>query len=64
MKAGLKPSDVITDLNGKEVTDSKSIQRILSSEDLRVGDTLSLTYLREGKSYNVKLKLVQLPSNH
>jgi serine protease Do/serine protease DegQ len=52
-RAGLKPGDLVTELGGRQVTDSQFLRRWLAL--LRVGEVADLTVRRDGKSSNVKL---------
>ena len=54
-KAGLKTKDVITKVDGKSVTDVASLHSILYSH--KVGDTVTVTISRNGKTQDVKVKL-------
>ena len=44
--AGLKPGDVITKVNGKEVKDASDLTRMLGQ--MKPGDKVALSYLRDG----------------
>ena len=55
-KAGLDRLDVITHLDGKEVKDMIDLRKILYQEK-KVGDDLLITYYRNGKHQEVKVKL-------
>jgi S1-C subfamily serine protease len=52
-RAGLKPGDLVTELGGRQVTDSEFLRRRLAL--LRVGEIADLTVRRDGKLSNVKL---------
>jgi len=52
-KAGLKPEDIITAVNGKPVRDGNELVNIVSNT--AVGTPLSLTVLRSGKSENFRV---------
>lgn len=54
-KAGLKTKDVITKVDGKSVSDVASLHSILYSH--KVGDTVTVTVNRNGKTQDVKIKL-------
>ncbi|TSO25601.1 trypsin-like peptidase domain-containing protein [Lactobacillus sp. LL6] len=54
-KAGLKTKDVITKVDGKSVSDVASLHSILYSH--KVGDTVTVTVNRNGKTQDVKVKL-------
>lgn len=61
-KAGLEPADVIWEVNGIAINRSADLQRFLMNSDLRVGDQLRITILREGKKTTIKLRLEKRPS--
>jgi serine protease Do/serine protease DegQ len=46
-KAGLKPGDVVTAVNGKPVRDAASLRNTVGL--MRIGDPLQMEYLRDGK---------------
>jgi serine protease Do len=54
-KAGLQVGDIITALNGQEVTLDNSLSLLLGH--LSVGDALELTFLRGGEEKKVSLTL-------
>lgn len=58
--AGLKEGDVITSVDGKKITDSRELQRMVA--ELEVGRMIELGLLRDGKPLSVKLKVGELPS--
>jgi len=53
--AGLKPGDIITKFDGREITAADEL--IVAIRAKSVGDRVQLTYLRAGKSYQVILTL-------
>jgi serine protease Do len=57
-KAGLRTGDVITELDGKPVTDAGQLQMTVGQK--RPGDTIHLQVMRDGKSESVQVKLVAL----
>lgn len=59
-KAGLKTGDVITAVNGKEVTDAGELQAEISQK--QAGDTVQLQVARDGKTLNVPVTLAPLDS--
>lgn len=59
-KAGLKQYDVITELNGKKVTNSISLRKELYSPNLQIGDKIAIKYYRNGKLKSTTLTLVAL----
>ena len=57
-KVGLKAGDIITKLGNDELNaDTASLPVLLAK--YKVGDTLSVTYYRDGKQQTVKLKLAE-----
>src|SRR6185312_12391264 len=59
-KAGLKQGDVITKVDGKTVNQSNSLTSIISAD--KVGQQVSLTVIRNGKTINVNVTLQAAPS--
>jgi serine protease Do len=59
-KAGLKTGDVITELNGKKITDASDLQ--LAVGQMKPGTTIKLDLLRDGKSMNVPVTLEAMGS--
>ena len=60
-KAGVQVADVIVSMNNREVKDKNSVQKVLSNDDFRVGDTLSMGIFREGRTFEVEMLLEPLP---
>ena len=54
-KAGLKPGDLITKFDGRTITSPEELIVAVRSHD--VGDSVVITYIRSGKSYEVTLIL-------
>lgn len=54
-KAGLKPGDIITMFDGRTITAADEL--IVAIRAKSVGDKVQLSYLRQGKSYQVTLVL-------
>ncbi|MGP1909363.1 S1C family serine protease [Metabacillus sp. JX24] len=54
-QAGLKEMDVITEFDGQEIKDIIDLRKQLYKRS--VGETIDITYYREGKQESVKLKL-------
>ena len=52
-KAGLRRSDIITQINGKVITGSSDLVRIIG--DCQVGDVLTLTVYRQGENLTITL---------
>jgi putative serine protease PepD len=57
--AGLQQGDIITEINGKPATDPTQPQAIAISD--RAGDTVSVTYERNGQSTNATVTLAAQP---
>lgn len=60
-KAGLKDHDVITKVNNITIDDKTSLTSALSR--YKVGDKITLTVIRDGKSITIKAFLGNAPSN-
>lgn len=54
-KAGVKARDVITKLDGKDVDSVVSLHTALYTH--KVGDTVTLQVIRDGKSQDIKVTL-------
>lgn len=59
-KAGLKPGDVILSFNGEAVEKSERIQQLV--ENTKVGDSVSLDIIREGKEQKIDVKVGTIPT--
>ncbi|MEW9675390.1 trypsin-like peptidase domain-containing protein [Lentibacillus sp. L22] len=57
-EAGLKRLDVITELDGKAVDNMIDLRKILYREK-KIGDTVDVTYYRNGKQHNTSIKLTE-----
>jgi Do/DeqQ family serine protease len=55
--AGLRPGDVIVSFNGTNIEDQSQLYRLLS--DAKIGTTVTLGILREGRSMSVKVPIVK-----
>ncbi len=55
--AGLRPGDIIITFEGTSVDDAYHFQRLLS--DAKIGSTVTLTLLRNGRHLTVKVPVVQ-----
>ena len=60
-KAGLKGGDVITKVNGTELNDKTSLTTAIGR--FKVGDTVTLTVVRDGKSQQIKVTLAEAPTS-
>ena len=58
-KAGIKSGDIITEVDGKKVTDANSLQLIVS--DLAPGTKVNVKLVRDGHEKIVTLALAELP---
>jgi len=59
-KAGLKEKDIITAINGQNIDENNSLTSVLGRSS--VGDTVTLTVNRDGKSIKVQVKLEAAPT--
>ena len=59
--AGLKTGDVILDVNGKRIEDSRALQLMVGM--MAPGTTVNLTVFRNGTTKNVAVKLGEMPGN-
>jgi serine protease Do len=57
-EAGLRPGDIIVRVNGEEVGTATDIDFVVW--DSYVGDTLSVTYLRDGDERTIRFPVVEL----
>lgn len=57
--AGLKEKDIIVSINDTKIDENNSLTSVLGRS--AVGDTVSVTYLRDGKEQTVQVKLEALP---
>jgi S1-C subfamily serine protease len=58
-KHGLQPGDIIEQINGQKVTDSRFVVRTISKQ--KVGDKVTLAVRREGQALNLTLPLAEVP---
>ena len=58
-KAGIKPKDIITEVNGKAVTSSRDLTNLAAN--LKVGEPASVTILRGGKYQTLEVKIGKRP---
>lgn len=59
-RGGIEPGDIITRLNGEKISgeDTRTLQNIIAEKN--VGDTVDVTYWRDGDSRNVSLRLTPI----
>jgi Do/DeqQ family serine protease len=55
--AGMRPGDIVTTFNGTAVDDAQHLLRLVS--DAKIGTTVTLGLLREGKRLSVKVPIVK-----
>jgi putative serine protease PepD len=60
VKAGLKKGDVVTSLGGHKISNPDELASVING--LKPGDSVSLTYERNGESHTVQVKLATRPS--
>jgi serine protease Do len=60
-KAGLKSEDVITAINGKQIKTGSELRHELYT-NTKIGDTVSITLIRNGKEETKKVTLTQTES--
>src|SRR4029077_21154541 len=58
-KAGVKSGDVITEYNGKKVTDSRNLK--LEAARTTPGQKVPMTILRDGKTKNLEVVVKEMP---
>ncbi len=58
-KAGIKPKDIITKINGKKITTSRDLTNLAAR--LGVGETAAVTILRDGKQKTLEVKIGKRP---
>ena len=56
--AGMKQMDIITAIDGQQVTSFSSLQSVLYSHD--VGDTVTITVLRSGETLDLQVTLAEV----
>lgn len=60
-KAGIKEGDIITKVGGERIDESHSLTSILGKQ--KVGDTVTIAYVRDGKDLSVQIKLTAAPES-
>lgn len=60
-KAGVKPGDIITQVNGTSINQNTSLTSLLDKQ--RVGDKITLTVVRNGKTQSIDVTLEAAPSS-
>jgi serine protease DegQ len=59
-KAGIRPGDILREVNGKQVLDSTEMLSVVA--DAQPGKEADLTLMRNGKSFSVKLTVGKRPA--
>jgi serine protease Do len=60
-KAGLKAGDIVTEFNGKKVTDSRHLK--LEVARIKPGDSVSVKVLRDGASKSFEVTVKEMPGS-
>jgi serine protease Do len=60
-EAGLRPGDVIVKYNGREIDEVSQLTRLVADE--KIGETVTLTVLRAGRTIEVKIPIVSTSAN-
>lgn len=60
-KAGLKEGDIITKINNQTVDSNNTLSSVIGQYN--VGDTVTVTYVRDGKEQTTQVKLGSTPSS-
>ena len=60
-KAGIKAGDIITKVNNVELNDTTTLSAVVGR--FKVGDTITLTLIRDGKEQTVKVTLAEAPTS-
>jgi serine protease Do len=55
--AGIKPRDIITEIDGKSVESSRNLTQLIA--DIPVGSKVAITVLRNGRSKNIDVKIAK-----
>lgn len=58
-KAGLRVQDVVTELNGQQITNTRKLMSV--AEKLNVGQKYPLVFLRNGKPQAIEVTMAELP---
>lgn len=60
-RAGIQRGDIITQVEGRQVTASGDLQRVIRGKN--VGDTVTMQILRDGRTRQVIVTLQEMPTN-
>ena len=58
-KAGLRVQDVVTELNGEQITNTRKLMAV--AEKLKIGQKYPLEFLRDGKPLAIEVTMAELP---
>jgi len=58
--AGLKLGDIVLEMQDKKIKGENDVENIVYSSNLKVGDNLTLKVWRDGKIYDVNMKLISI----
>jgi serine protease Do len=58
-KAGLRVQDIVTELNGQQITNTRKLMSV--AEKLNVGQKYTLVFLRNGKPQAIEVTMAELP---
>jgi len=58
-KAGIEPQDIITEVNGKKIEDTRDLTRLVA--DIPVGNTAEVMVMRNGKAKKLKVEIGKRP---
>jgi serine protease Do len=58
-KAGIKPMDVVVDIDGKKVDDALALRRVVSA--MKPGQKIPMTIVRDGKRQTVQVTIGEAP---
>lgn len=58
-KAGIKPSDIITKIEGTEISSVTELNRVKNTK--QIGDTVTLTIIRNNQEMEIKVELGEMP---
>ncbi len=61
-KAGIKPMDIIRSIDGKTMESTNDVQKFVLSK--KVGDTIEVKILRNGKEVSIPVKLERMPKTY
>jgi putative serine protease PepD len=59
-QAGLRPDDVITKVDNQTIDDVDAL--VAATRLHKVGDVVTITYVRDGKTHTVQVKLQESPN--